>query len=142
MNTLISSVSWPPSWRLLICLTALPLLYSCGVVLRTGNQGDKVEVIPGANYQLELLGIPPGHLPPPGSCRIWVPGKPPGQQLPPGNCTELEPRVPVGAWLLHRHVDNPDYIEIFVYHEQRPSVVVVIRYFEAATGRFLREARP
>ena len=26
------------------------------------------------------LGIPPGHLPEPGSCRVWVPGRAPGQQ--------------------------------------------------------------
>ena len=32
------------------------------------------------------LGIPPGHLPPPGHCRIWVPGRPPGHQPPPDSC--------------------------------------------------------
>ena len=44
--------------------------------------------------------IPPGHLPPPGSCRIWYPDRPPGHQPPPGNCRELSWHVPPGAILV------------------------------------------
>lgn len=33
-------------------------------------------------------GIPPGHLPPPGECRVWYDGVPPGQQPPPTSCAE------------------------------------------------------
>lgn len=35
-------------------------------------------------------GIPPGHLPPPGSCRVWYDGRPPGQQPPPTSCRAAE----------------------------------------------------
>lgn len=35
-------------------------------------------------------GIPPGHLPPAGSCRVWYDGRPPGQQPPPTNCRDAE----------------------------------------------------
>ena len=45
----------------------------------------------------EALGIPPGHRPPPGACRVWYPGVPPGQQPPPGPCAV---RVPEGAVLV------------------------------------------
>lgn len=45
--------------------------------------------------------VPPGHLPPPGECRIWFPGRPPGHQPPPGNCEELQWRVPPGAGLIY-----------------------------------------
>jgi len=31
-------------------------------------------------------GVPPGHLPPPGSCRVWYEGVPPGHQPPPTDC--------------------------------------------------------
>ena len=31
-------------------------------------------------------GIPAGHLPPPGECRVWYDDRPPGQQLPPTSC--------------------------------------------------------
>lgn len=44
--------------------------------------------------------IPPGHLPPPGSCRIWFQGTPPGHQPPAGDCHQLSKRVPPGAWLI------------------------------------------
>jgi hypothetical protein len=42
--------------------------------------------------------------------------------------------------LLHRDSDNPEEIEVFGYDEKRPSVVVVVRYFEASTGRYLQDA--
>lgn len=51
-------------------------------------------------YPEPAVHVPPGHLPPPGSCRIWFPDRPPGQQPPPGNCYELERRVPAGAVLI------------------------------------------
>lgn len=31
-------------------------------------------------------GIPAGHLPPPGECRVWHDNRPPGQQPPPTDC--------------------------------------------------------
>lgn len=33
--------------------------------------------------------VPPGHLPPPGLCRLWYPGRPPGHQPPPAPCGQL-----------------------------------------------------
>lgn len=35
-------------------------------------------------------GIPPGHLPPSGECRVWYDGRPPGHQPPPTSCREAE----------------------------------------------------
>ena len=49
---------------------------------------------------LAPLDIPEGHLPPPGSCRIWFPELPAGQQPPPADCQELRYRVPPGAYLI------------------------------------------
>ena len=45
--------------------------------------------------------IPPGHLPPPGECRIWYSDRPPGHQPPPGDCRVLSSRVPPGAQLIY-----------------------------------------
>lgn len=73
---------------------------ACGaLVVLTGCvvQGDTVSA-KGPGQQ--GVGIPPGHMPPPGKCRIWHPGTPPGQQPPPGDCRELMHRVPPGADLV------------------------------------------
>jgi len=43
-----------------------------------GRSGDRAQ------------GIPPGHLPRPGECRVWYDGRPPGQQPPPMNCRDAE----------------------------------------------------
>lgn len=58
---------------ILIGLVAVPL----GAQGR-GRGGDRAQ------------GIPPGHLPPPGACRVWYDGRPPGQQPRPTNCREAE----------------------------------------------------
>jgi hypothetical protein len=34
--------------------------------------------------------IPPGHMPPPGMCRVWYDGRPPGHQPAPVSCREAE----------------------------------------------------
>lgn len=90
----------------------------------------------------EPIGIPPGHLPPPGECRIWIPGVPPGQQGPPGGCSALEARVPPGAWLVHRPGRDRDEVAVSVYDEARPGLVLLIRTYDFETGRLLRERRP
>ncbi len=37
-----------------------------------------------------VQGVPPGHLPPPGACRVWYDNRPPGHQPPVTNCREAE----------------------------------------------------
>jgi len=129
-------------FELLAGFLGLLLLGSCSGVIAAGGHGGEVVVVSGKKEAHHKLGIPPGHLPPPGSCRIWVPGRPPGRQQKSGSCAELSHRVPKGAWLVHRDADNPDDIEVFVYDQKRPSVVVSVRYFEASTGDFIRDGRP
>jgi hypothetical protein len=51
----------------------------------------------GGKKRRHQAKIPPGHLPPPGYCRIWHPDRPPGHQPPPGPCEVLERQVPPGA---------------------------------------------
>ena len=84
------------------------------------------------------LGIPPGHLPSPGQCRIWTPGRPPGHQGESGPCGVLESRVRPGEWLVYRPTEDKKLVEVRVYDSNRPTIRL-IRFFEVATGRLLRE---
>jgi len=71
-----------------------------GRVLVEGDAGSVVVEHGSRYYESRLPDIPPGHMPPPGKCRIWYPDLAPGQQPPPGDCRELRRRVPPGAWLI------------------------------------------
>jgi hypothetical protein len=49
----------------------------------------------------KLNGVPPGHYPKAGECRVWHSGRPPGQQPKPVACSSLMRRVPAGAFILY-----------------------------------------
>lgn len=52
--------------------------------------GDAVTTVGFLDHRIAALpAIPPGHLPPPGACRIWHLNLPPGLQPPPEHCAEL-----------------------------------------------------
>jgi hypothetical protein len=84
------------------------------------------------------LGIPEGHLPPPGECRVWFPGRPPGHQPPPGKCQRLRREVPAGAWLLHRPLKDHHHVEVSAYDRKRPGIVLAVGLFRADTGIFVQ----
>ena len=80
--------------RFRFILIALVAIGVCGCAAEAGIHGD------GGYYPQAAPEIPPGHMPPPGECRIWYRDLPPGQQPPPGKCDELKHRVPPNAILV------------------------------------------
>ncbi|HEY8165938.1 MAG TPA: hypothetical protein VIF83_10345 [Gemmatimonadaceae bacterium] len=46
-------------------------------------------------------GIPPGHRPPPGMCRIWIDGVPPGRQPRATDCATAERNRPANARVIY-----------------------------------------
>lgn len=71
---------------------------------RIGELTDQPQPVPWTVPQPSSPGmapdvfVPPGHRPPPGSCRAWFPGLPPGQQPPPGPCDMIMPPGALLVW--------------------------------------------
>lgn len=87
------------------------------------------------------LGVPPGHLPPPGECRIWHPGRPPGHQPPPQQCAGAAARAPAGTWVLYRPARERRVVHARVIDPRRAGVVLEVRVYDAERGRYLRTER-
>ncbi len=128
---------------LLLTFAISAVLMSCTVIVKSKRPHDHDVVVVKENKGRPAhLGIPPGHLPPPGQCRVWFPGRPPGRQPRPGNCVEVERFVRPGCWLVRRSYDDPKHIKVMVYSHERPSSVLSIRYYLAESGKFAYEEHP
>ena len=90
------------------------------------------------------LGVPPGHLPDPGECRVWIPGGPPGQQPKPKSrsCGGIAALAPAGSWIIYRPGDDRKHVHVRQVDPQRAGVVIRIQVFELATNRLVREEKP
>ena len=90
------------------------------------------------------LGIPPGHMPRAGQCRVWIRGRPPGRQPRPKSrpCAGIAAAAPAGSWILYRPATSARLVHVRVVDEHRPGKVVRLRVFEIASGKFVREEEP
>ncbi|WP_420208659.1 hypothetical protein [Candidatus Electronema sp. JC] len=82
------------------------------------------------------LNIPARYYPRLGECRIWRPDRSAERQSPPVRCGQIP--LP-GAWLIQRHKDRPNHVQVTVYEPQRPGVVFAVGEFEIRSGAFLRD---
>jgi hypothetical protein len=100
------------------------------------------------------LGIPPGHLPAAGQCRVWMPGKAPGKQARPRGCADIEASAPPGSWIVYGPVagesgkgkgkakgHDKKLVRVRVVDERRAGVIVWIRMFDAASGALVSEEK-
>src|SRR3989441_1268956 len=64
------------------------------------------------------LGVPPGHLPRPGECRVWIPGVPPGRQPRPKSrdCAGIASVAPPGSRSEERRVGEEGRSRWAPYH--------------------------
>jgi hypothetical protein len=81
--------------------------------------------------------IPNGHLPPPGECRIWYPDRPAGHQPPPFKCGQARGHVEPGGWLITPG-PQPQEVQVAVYDQRRPGIVIDVGIFDARTGSMIR----
>ncbi len=105
----------------LVLLAAAALLLAACAPLMRPNATQTVTVVPEARDEVMVVelpldlpaggvtvvpsrrpafDIPLAHVPPPGTCRIWVPDLPLRDQAPPGECIELEEQVPPEGYLI------------------------------------------
>jgi hypothetical protein len=85
------------------------------------------------------LDIPPGHLPPPGMCRVWLPGEPPGHQPKARSCTDIERSAPAGSWIVQRPGRDRSYVHVRVVDERRPGVVIRMQVYQIRDGKLVRQ---
>lgn len=85
------------------------------------------------------LGIPPGHLPPTGMCRVWMPDQPPGHQPKPRSCSHIERTAPAGSWIVERPGRDKKVVHVRVVDERRPGVVIRMRVYEIRDGKLVRQ---
>ena len=88
--------------KVLGIVAAACVLGGCGATVTTPVPAPSVSNADVRAAEARAVDIPPGHMPPPGHCRVWYPGEPPGHQPPAGKCSALEPSAPDGAWVLYR----------------------------------------
>lgn len=89
-----------------------------------------------------VLGVPPGHLPPPGRCRVWIPGRPPGRQARARSCQGILLVAPAGAWILYRPDRERRLVHVRYVDEKRAGAIIRIRVFEAESGKYVRDEKP
>jgi hypothetical protein len=85
------------------------------------------------------LGVPPGHLPPVGQCRVWVPGTPPGRQARAGSCQGIERTAPAGSWILYRPTADRRVVHVRTISSERAGRVIRTRIYDVERGTYLRD---
>jgi hypothetical protein len=85
------------------------------------------------------MNIPPGHLPQPGMCRVWVPGTPPGHQAKARSCSGIERTAPAGSWIVERPGTDKKVVHVRVVDERRPGVVVRMQVYQIRDGKLTRK---
>jgi hypothetical protein len=95
-----------------------------------------IRTVPATGSSALTLGIPPGHLPPPGRCRLWLPDTPPGHQPASRPCKGIDVRAPVGSMIVYR--PDETIVRVRYVDARHPGVVIGVRIFDATTGALLR----
>ena len=90
------------------------------------------------------LGVPPGHLPQAGECRVWIPGTPPGKQPRPKSraCAKIASVAPAENWVIYHPTDDKKVVHVREVDPHRTGKIVRIRIFDVESKRLVREETP
>lgn len=90
------------------------------------------ERYPERHREVRVAGrsfIPPGHLPPPGACKIWTPGKPPGHQKSITSCDEAFYYVQPGQMVVRRDDYDQNVIEVSKAYVYRNALYFDVEHY-------------
>ena len=82
--------------------------------------------------------IPPGHLPPPGACRVWIPGRPPGHQPPPTSCRDAYRQARRSGGMIVNHDGVVRGRRSDRWHRRRGGEIVFRRRPDRREGVYVR----
>ena len=127
-----------------IGIVAIGALTACGVQINTTPEPELTETQARATgpSTAATLGIPPGHLPPPGQCKVWIPGDPPGHQAKARGCDGIEATAPAGSWVLYRPGKDKKVVHVREMDRREVGLVIHVRVYDASSGKYLREVGP
>ncbi len=129
------------AWTATACSSTISSGTRTGPVISGDQRVQTSSTSPSAESPGKSLDVPPGHLPPPGKCRVWFPGRPPGRQAKAESCNTAMANAPAGSWVLYRPGKGNE-VHARVIDSRRPGVVVSVKVYEAAKGRYLRTENP
>ncbi len=121
---------------------AATLLCGCSSAVVVSGRPSPTPAPRGNSESVHALGIPPGHLPRPGQCRVWIPGTPPGRQARARSCAGILSSAPAGSWILYRPTTDRHYVHVRVVDPRRVGVLVSVRIFIASSGVYVSEREP
>ena len=133
-----------PTRNALPALLALLVVQACSVAVTNDPPAPTASASRGEGQGRGRgkIGVPPGHYPPPGQCRLWYEGRPPGRQPRAGSCDRVIAEAPAGATVLYRPTSDRRVIHQRVIDPVRVGVVISIIVFDAESGDWLRDERP
>ncbi|UCD25634.1 MAG: hypothetical protein JSW51_06895 [Gemmatimonadota bacterium] len=114
---------------------------ACGVHINTTPDPEPAQTQASATgpSTAATLGIPPGHLPPPGQCKVWIPGDPPGHQAAARSCEGIDAVAPAGSWVLYRPGKDKKVVHLREIDRYQAGLVIHVRVYDASSGKYLRE---
>jgi hypothetical protein len=125
--------------RLLVPCTMLIAATACSAVISPNKDAPAPE--PAASRgpsTAATLKIPPGHLPPPGQCRVWVQGLPPGKQPKARGCSGIEDTAPPSSWVVYRPGKDKKVVHVREMDSRRVGIVVRVTVYDVQSGSVIR----
>ena len=125
--------------RLLVPCTMLLAAAGCSSsISTTSNTPAPAPAHARGPSTASTLKIPPGHLPPPGQCRVWVQGLPPGKQPRARGCSGIEDSAPPSSWVVYRPGQDKKVVHVREMDAHRVGIVARVTIYDVKSGAVVK----